>query len=90
MWSTIQGELTRRCGTRREKENGLSISQSSRLKNKKSTITLVRDNNTLSVRWILEQGRFQICLIQIVLDNTKIAPGDIVIAVVIDIHNHYW
>lgn len=89
-WSTILVGLTRLCAMPRNRGNRSSILRNSRLKNKKSTIALVRDNDTLSARWISEQGRFQICLIQIVLGNTKIAPGDIVIAVVIDIHDHHW
>ena len=50
MWSTIQAELIRQCGMHKKKENGSSISPSDKMKNKKSTIALVRGNDTLSAR----------------------------------------
>ena len=89
MWSTIQAELIRQCSMHKEKENESLISQSSPPKNKKSTTAPVQDNDTLSVRWILEQGCFQIRLIQVVLGDAEIAPCHIVVAVVIDLHDNH-
>ena len=38
MWSTIQAELIRRCGTHKKKENESSISPNDKMMNKKSSI----------------------------------------------------